>query len=57
MEIKIPLGQISMENNHAEKEQRSLTLWAELGRFQVTTQSKTWKIFTLSVRADSWMEI
>ena len=56
MEIKIYLGPISIETNHVdEKEHRSLNFWVVLGRFQVNTQRKVWKIFTefVEIRSDS----
>ena len=56
MEIKIYLGQVAIETNHAdEKKHRSLNFWVVLGRSQVNTQRKIWKIFTefVEIRSDS----
>ena len=54
MELKIPLGQISMETNHADKKiHRSLNFWVVLGQFQVNTQRKKWKIFAQCIEIRS----
>ena len=52
MEIKIPLGQISLETDHADKK-RNLDLWVVLDQFQVNTQRKNWKVFIQCIEITS----